>query len=133
MSKQRGRKSAGDLMAVQSIPKRPDAPKHLTKDQSKVWDRIVKRMPADWFTEESHDLLGQYCRHVVDADKVAKRIDDQPDDVDVTILDKWLKMQERESRGLSSLATRMRISQQSTLDREKRKTSTPTEKPWTTL
>ena len=131
--KQRGRKSAGDLSAVTNIPERPKPPRDLTKAQAKIWNRVVKAMPVEWFGEETHDLLTQYCRHVVDADKVAKRIDDLPDDVVVTTLNKLLKMQERESRGLSSLATRMRISQQSTLDREKRKTSTPAEKPWTTL
>jgi hypothetical protein len=44
--------------------------------------------------------------------------------------DRLLKMQEREGRAISSLATRMRISQQSTMTEKKRKPALTLPKPW---
>jgi hypothetical protein len=50
--------------------------------------------------------------------------------LDIRDYDRLLKAQERETRCLASLATRMRISQQSTFDRTKRKPDEPAVKPW---
>jgi hypothetical protein len=53
------------------------------------------------------------------------------DDIDVTEYDKLLKMQERESRILVSLATKMRITQQATYHPEKVKDgSSKVPRPW---
>jgi hypothetical protein len=52
-------------------------------------------------------------------------------DFDIAAYDKALKMQARESSEICSLATKMRISQQSTYDRQKKKgSSSGGKKPW---
>lgn len=50
-------------------------------------------------------------------------------DITVSALDRLLKMQERESRVITTLATKMRISQQSTYDKSKKKPLAG-KKPW---
>ena len=127
MAKQRGRKSAEDLSAVTALPERPKPPKQLTKEQAKIWQRVVKRMPVDWFGEETHDLLSQYCRHVVDAERVAKLIDEGAKQVSTDDLDRLLKMQERESRALASFSVRLGLAYSTAY--EKRRNSN-LRKPW---
>lgn len=130
----RGRKSAASLaVAVQPIEtiQRPDAPYDLTDEQTDEWWAVVNRMPADWFPRETHGMLAQYCRHVISARRVAQLIEQETaaEAFDVARYDQLLKMQEREGRAISSLATRMRISQQATFDKSKKKPA-QTRKPW---
>ena len=130
---QRGRKSAQELTkppAVEVIS-RPDAPYDLTDEQTEEWWAVVNRLPAEWFPRETHSLLAQYCRHVVTARRIAQLIakHEKNDDLDIQEYDRLLKMQEREGRALSSLATRMRITQQTTYDKSKKK-GTQVKPPW---
>jgi hypothetical protein len=73
-----------------------------------------------------------YCRHTVSARRVSELIAgmEGSSDFDLEAYDRLLKMQERESRAMSSLATRMRLTQHSTYDAKKKKGSTLTQKPW---
>lgn len=121
--------TAGKIETVQ----RPDAPYDLTDEQTDEWWAIVNRMPADWFPRETHGMLSQYCRHVVSARRVAQLIEQamQAEAFDVDGYNQLLIMQEREGRALSSLATRMRLSQQTTYDKSKKK-PTVGKKPWET-
>lgn len=131
----RGRKSAASLSVVTSDGispvERPRAPRELTAEQATEWREVVNHMPADWFPREAHSLLAQYCRHVVAARRVAQLIDaaEGADEFDVEEYDRLLKMQEREGRALSSLATRMRITQQATYDKTRKKPK-QVSKPW---
>jgi chaperone required for assembly of F1-ATPase len=131
----RGRKSAASLSVVLASPveavHRPDAPYDLTDEQSEEWWAVVNRLPADWFPRETHGVLSQYCRHVVAARRVAQLVaacEAEPD-LDVARYDQLLKMQEREGRAMSSLATRLRITQQSTMSEKARKPAM-VKKPW---
>ena len=132
----RGRASAASLAIahvseVETIS-RPDAPYDLTDEQSEEWWAVVNRMPADWFPRETHGMLAQYCRHVVAARRVAQLVAscEAADNLDVEQYDRLLKMQEREGRAISSLATRMRISQQATVRAEQARKPTQVKKPW---
>lgn len=133
----RGRKSAASLevatigSSVETIS-RPDAPYDLTDEQSAEWWAVVNRMPADWFPRETHGMLSQYCRHVVAARRVAQLIAkaEKAKALDIGEYDQLLKMQEREGRAISSLATRMRISQQATVRAEQARKPTQVETPW---
>ncbi len=133
--KTRGRDSAASLavspIGVLETIQRPDAPYDLTDEQSVEWWAIVNRMPADWFPRETHGMLSQYCRHVVSARRVAQLIEQAMSSktFDIEEYNKLLIMQEREGRALSSLATRMRVSQQTQYDKTKKK---PLQgpKPW---
>jgi hypothetical protein len=131
----RGRTSSASLSVTSAAPvdviQRPDAPYDLTDEQSEEWWAVVNRMPADWFPRETHSMLAQYCRHVVAARRVSQLIANAEgsDPFDVEGYDRLLKMQEREGRALSSLATRMRLSQQTTYDKSKKKPSAA-KRPW---
>lgn len=131
----RGPKSSASMALVQGNPieavRRPIPPDELSDEQSDEWQSVVDRLPADWFPRETHGLLTQYCRHIVAARRVAQLIADheKSDEFDVEVYDRLLKMQEREGRAISSLATRMRLSQQTTYDPKKRKPKAAA-KPW---
>lgn len=133
----RGRTSAAALAVAGPVEvlQRPDAPYDLTDEQSEEWWAVVNRMPADWFPRETHPLLAQYCRHVVAGRRVAQLIHalENPEDkavaLDIGAYDKLLKLQEREGRAMSSLATRMRLTQQTTYD-AKRKKPQQAKRPW---
>jgi hypothetical protein len=131
----RGRVSSASLEVARpdnvERVQRPDAPYDLTDDQTEEWWAVVNRMPADWFPRETHALLAQYCRHVVTARRVAQLIAscEGGDGFDLDEYDQLLKMQEREGRALSSLATRLRITQQSTVSAKVKK-PVQGKKPW---
>ena len=111
---------------------RPGPPSELTEEQAYEWLKVTNRMPADWFPEETHALLVQYCRHIVDARRIAQLIEVALKAKPFVVRDykDLLKMQDVESAKISTLATRMRISQQSTLDRERKKPPVPARPPW---
>lgn len=111
---------------------RPDAPYDLTDEQTQEWWAVVNRMPADWFPRETHAMLSQYCRHVVAARRVSQLVNaaEKAKNLDVENYDRLLKMQEREGRAISSLATRMRISQQATVRHEQARKPLEMEMPW---
>ena len=125
-AKKRGRKSKSALAIVPSkverIPRAP-APKDLSDEEKFEWVAVVNRMAADHFPRETHGVLAQYCRHIVAARCISQWIQDGIESKAMTIdrYDQLLKMQEREGRALSSLATRMRLTQQSRYDASKKK------------
>lgn len=115
----RGRRSsAADEVLNAKITARPDAPKDLTKFQKSEWKAIVDRMPADWFTRETHGLLRQYLVHAENSTKLTTLVNEYNVDLVITpdgieMFEKLTKMLEREGRAMSSLATRLRLTQQS--------------------
>lgn len=123
--KQRGRKSSLAIATDPGITSqaRAEPPVDLTPEQRVEWLLVVNACPAEWFPPETYSLLAQYSKHVVVAKHVAELIQDieKGDEIDVGEYDKLLKMQERESRVIMSLATKMRLSQQSSYDKEKTK------------
>ena len=134
----RGRASGASLAITPQVStletlQRPDAPYDLNDEQSVEWWAVVNRMPADWFPRETHGLLTQYCRHIVNARRVAQLITkmEKKKTLDVADYNQLLIMQEREGRAISSLATRMRLTQQTVHDREKKKPH-QVAKPWET-
>ena len=133
---QRGRKSAAELAIapVVQVEPRPVAPRELTDEQAAEWDAVVSRMEAEHFTRERWALLAQYCRHVVAARRVAQLVAavEGLHDLDLDEYDKLLKMQEREGRALSSLATRMRLTPASEQDRRKSAREKKVSRPWET-
>ena len=133
---QRGPKSRSALSVVPAadigVAKRPDPPNHLTDEQASVWVSVVDNLPADWFPTDVHGTLEQYCRHVVASRKVAQLINQFEGDSSFEIdeYDRLLKMQEREGRALSSLATRLRITPQSRYQARKDPGKGKVKKPW---
>lgn len=132
----RGRKSAASLEivtgSVLEVVERPHCPHDLSDEESEVWFAVVNRLPADWFPTETHPILTQYCRHSVQARRVAELIEKATGDPELSVVDydRLLKMQERESRAIASLATKLRISQQATTNHRGNKKQISPRKPW---
>ena len=133
MARQRGRKTAGALAAAVST-QRPAPAAHLTDEQAEIWQRVVDSLPPEWFRPETLDLLGEYCVQVTTSRKVAKMIDALPVDAPAERLQQLIYLTEKTARLTISLATKMRISQQSTYDREKvKQTAKKASDPWLTV
>ena len=110
----RGRKSTGDLGMVTNIPQRPDPLAHLNEAEQEVWRVVVQRMPVDWFPPETWDLLAAYCNHVV-AQREIKAM--SPDDEgDLMVMNRWRQMLKRESEAMTSLGTKLRITNQTRIE-----------------
>lgn len=137
--KQRGRKSAAAL-TVKPIAgpvdriERPDAPYTLSDLAAEEWRAIVNRMPADYFPRETWPMLAQLCRHVVASNRLGMLITQLETTKDLWDPEVWLRYlaaQERESRAISSLCGRMRLSHVAVL-RQDRTERPPDDgpKPW---
>lgn len=133
--KTRGRKSADALQIpapVEVIP-RQQAPHDLTAEETEVWLTVVNALPADWLSPPAVPVLTQYCRHAIHARRIAELIECQTGNPDLLIAeyDRLLKMQERESRAIASLATKLRLTQQATTNhRGNKKPGATTGAPW---
>src|SRR2546421_267826 len=69
-----------------SKQKRPAPPPELNVREAKIWTKITRRLPADWFTA-SAPLLKELCRHSRLADNLSEdiaraqtAIDESPED-----------------------------------------------------
>lgn len=116
------------------VIKRPEPLLSLTDEQAQIWRTTVDAMRADHFGPETLELLAQYCRHVAAARHIAQLIEQHEnvkkgEDLDLEVYGDLLKLQEREGRAMSSLATRMRITQQTQYDKS-RKRGSKAPKPW---
>jgi hypothetical protein len=142
MTNQRGRKPAAHLAIASNITtletvKRPDPPAGMPEAEVAVWCCVTASLAADWFRPEQLPMLVQYCRHKVAADYIAGMISElrRPDQLEhgakvfQVTYGELLKLQERETRTLATLATKMRITHQSTYDKSKRKPPVG-RKPW---
>jgi hypothetical protein len=97
--------SLPDVTTIETCS-RPDAPYDLGDEAAAEWWAVVNRLPADWFPRETHALLGQYCRHVVAARRIAQLITaiEKARKLDIGEYDRLLRMQERESRIVAYMA-----------------------------
>lgn len=102
---------------------RPTAPHDLTDEETEIWAGVVESLPIDWFGPATIPLLVQYCRHAVQARRLGQLIEKATGKKTLMLGDynQLLKMQHRESMALAALATKMRLSQQSTYDKSKKK------------
>jgi hypothetical protein len=133
--KQRGRQIAPLEVLTSPLDRteRQRAPHELNDEETEVWFAVVNSMPADWLTPSTVPLLTQYCRHVLQAKRVAELIERASGKKDLELMDynRLLAMQERESRAICTLATKMRISQKSNVSEAGKKTPhSSARKPW---
>ncbi len=136
--KQRGRRSGAGLALAASngitIPGgdglgvvRITTPCYLTTAQAEVWSLVIGTKPLDWFASDTEPLLYAYCCAVVEHRELTKMINafskgamkHQESTWAVERYEKLSKMQERQVRLLTSLATKMRLTQQSQYDAAK--------------
>jgi hypothetical protein len=118
---QRGRKSAAAMSVQPALTvlevRRPAPPPGLTEAEAAVWRDVVACYPAGWLNRGQFPLLKAYCRHSVRAELLAAQVNAfKPEWLaeagGLERFDALLKMAERESRAMSSLATRMRVTHQ---------------------
>lgn len=115
-----GRKSTASLTVLKTpkLDKRLEAPGTLTARQKEIWVSVVNTKAADWFTDDTAALLVGYVKAVDAHEQLSLQVEAfdmaQLADMDgVKMLDKLHGMQERQARLFQSLATRMRLTQQS--------------------
>ncbi len=116
------RKSAASLAVIQgSLDRRPDPPADLTELEAEVWATTVAHEAADVFgTAALQQLLKDYCRHVVAAERLGKVIEghmagepDGEEAISLKELDCLLKMRDRETKAIADKATKLRLTNQS--------------------
>lgn len=135
----RGRKSAvalsvvsrADVSAIASV-QRPDPPEALDVGARDVWLGVVGGLPADWFDEVLLPVLEQYCRHVVEGRRLSGLIVQavEGSDLDIADYDQLLRMRERETRAMASLATKMRLTHQARRNDRGNKVVPSGSRPW---
>ena len=127
----RGRKSASELSTVAVIEKvqRPDPPIDLPEEAKQIWVQVISSIPAEWVRPEAFELLYDYCHIRMQARKLSRQIFEEGDQMDQMDLDRLLKMREREVRSAVTLATKLRLTTQSTVDNRKSK-GTPQPRAW---
>jgi hypothetical protein len=103
----RGRKSTAELAVVQgSFGNRPEPPSELNEDEAAAWREVVGSEPADFFsTAALRGLLVDYCRHRGTAEMLNGLI--------ASFKQELLKMRESETRAAASMATKLRLTNQS--------------------
>lgn len=114
----RGRQSTAALAVVNPGARRPEPPAGLTVAESDMWRSVVQTKPPDWFTQDTHPLLMAYCRASSAAEVIAQQVAaflpewmDTPEGL--IRYDKLTQIQYRQAMLLSTLATKMRLAQQS--------------------
>lgn len=92
----------------------PDA---LTSEQAQVWREVVNARSSDYFGADSVPLLEEYCRVVVMCRMLAVQIEaaiaGSGDPETAGMLKHFLDMRDKESRRMTSLATKLRLTNQS--------------------
>lgn len=132
----RGRKSAAELAVVASdgvkAIERLRPPSDLTDEQRAEWMAVVNAHAADRFSREQVPMLVAHCRHTVAQRRIAQLIEqaEKAEEFDVNEYDRLLKMQERESRCLASLAVRLGFAYSTAYEKRPPKGGKTTAKPW---
>jgi hypothetical protein len=115
--------------------KRPDPPATLEAEAAAEWRKVVNRMPPDWFPDETLAVLEQRCRHVVwmrrTADEIEKMLVKKGGKFKIEEYNFLQRLAITQSRMLLNFDDKMRLTQQSTHDKSKRKGAARTKKiPW---
>lgn len=110
----RGRKSAASLTVVPAgLPSRMEPPEYLSETQKAIWRAVVATKPVEWFSADNAPLLVEYVRAVDMGNLLELQIAaTMAGQGDISMKD-LLKMRDTESRRAMSLATKMRLTQQS--------------------
>jgi hypothetical protein len=118
--KQRGRESAASLSTVVAqFPIRlPDPPDDFSDEQVAVWRSIIAEHPIDWLDSGSKPLFAAFCRASVESKRIGDLItsnaaDWLKDDEGLCRYKELRKIQAQLSAELTSLATKLRLTQQS--------------------
>lgn len=144
MTQKRGRKSAAELEVLSPIVRlgdRPEPPLSLNDRAQTEWNRVVNRMPSDWFTDETLSLLQAFCEHVAEGEAIQLMIERvrklaMTDDEAFGRYKQLCALKEAQTRAALSCATKMRLTQQSSYTDKAsgtaKRASAGGRKPWET-
>lgn len=136
--KQRGRKSADQLRAVDPVASiaPPAPPSELNDHEAAVWQSVVATRPPDWF-HGTEPLLLSYCKHIGMAATLDRQIDAFTPAWLKTDggLDRYRKLADgryKQTAIIISLARSMRLTNQSRYTPQRAATATTRtgSKPW---
>ena len=133
--KQRGRKSreALSVVPIDCAAVRPDPPTHLTADERELWNAIVWSMRGGWFDAGTVILLELYVQNASLGQMLSRQIEACGME-DLDRLEALTAMRARTTATLCSLATKMRLTQQSSRQAGQPKYSGYVgPRPWRTL
>jgi hypothetical protein len=92
---------------------RLEVPGGLTDEESALWQSVVESKPAEWFGEDSAPLLKEYVRAVGMCDVLDVQIKAALAGGEAGEVKALLDMRDKESKRVASLATKLRLTQQS--------------------
>lgn len=114
--KQPGRRSIANITTLRPVITAPrmQKPPELQNEEAEIFLQIVNSEEAAWFSPSSTPLLVQYCRHVVQARRIAELLEKHfgHSEPGWNLYADLLKQQRAESAALAQLATKLRISPQ---------------------
>lgn len=116
--------AAQSVAAIEPGQRRPEPPRNLSDEAKFQWRAVVSSMPPDWFPRETHGMLTQYCRLVVRCQAVAEALDQaraSGEDMAVRDYQNLMRVEMQLSNTIAQLATKMRISQQSSSTYDKKR------------
>lgn len=108
------RKSTASLSVVPiGVPVRLAPPEDLTPEQAARWVAVVDSKPVEWFGPDSAPLLKEYVRAEAMCDLLAVQIEAGIAGGESGEVKALLDMRDKESKRLTSIATKLRLTQQS--------------------
>lgn len=106
------KQSSASLSVVPVKPiARIEPPSGLGVEELKLWRAVADSKPADWFGEDSAPLLTEYVRAVHMCDRLQVQIEVAIAEGEIP--DKLLRLRDMEAKRATSLATKLRMTQQS--------------------
>lgn len=108
-----------ELSVITNLPgARAAVPARLTGEAAEIWREVVASKPHDWFTSDSCHLLEAYCHAVVAHRLISIGVanftkEQMAEAKGVATYDSLTRMQERQARVMATIATKLRLTQQS--------------------
>ena len=117
----RGPASKAELALASNVVRlgeRPKPPSTLNERAALEWERVVDRMPSNWFSDETLSILEMYCEHVAEGAAVQAMIETvrgtaMANDESYKRYRDLQRDKELQTRAALSCATKMRLTQQS--------------------
>lgn len=117
-----GRKSDAEMSVITKMPsalQRPPAPDYMTERQKQIWKDVVESEPVEWFqSAATQSMLHDFCCHRESVEQISEALS--------VFKSEWLKnaegakrysdltkMRASETKAAASLATKMRLTNQS--------------------
>lgn len=92
---------------------RVQPPAELGQREAELWRAVVDSKPAEWFGPDTVPILVEYCRAKVSCDNLHALVEAALAEGDPKDIKASMQLRDMESRRLATLATKMRLTQQS--------------------